>query len=94
MSELALPCFTLAVFLASLLPLLLLTRPPLDNGDDELPPGSEPVLYDHVLTLDRIWHTFGACADPTQPTRRTFYGEPVVSGRVPEEWLAWATEEV
>jgi hypothetical protein len=91
MSELALPCFTLAVFLANLLPLLLLTRPPLEEGDDELPPESEPVRYDHVLTLDRIWHTFGTPTDLPQPPRRTHHGEPWWAK---EESIAWATEEI
>lgn len=59
MPDLALPVlFTAAVFLTALVPLLYLTRQT-GGEDDTLPWADEPVRFDHPLTLDRIWHTFG-----------------------------------
>ena len=43
--------FTLAVFLAALPPLLLITRESPD--EDEPPAGPEPVPFDHPLTFER-----------------------------------------
>jgi hypothetical protein len=63
MSEFALPAlFAAAVFMTALFPLLWLSQPPLgeDEDDDPIPWGEEIPLYDHPLTLDRIWHTLGS----------------------------------
>jgi hypothetical protein len=56
--------FGAAVFLTALVPLLWLTRPPPDGGDQSTSWGEEVPLYDHVLTLDRIWHTLGSGGGP------------------------------
>jgi hypothetical protein len=48
--------FGLAVFLATLTPLLWLTRPgPAEDEDGTPATPDEPSRYDHPLTLERTW---------------------------------------